>query len=116
MQHGSESLIALHNDAVAAFVNRPGFGSRRMGPYIDPDLVTYWLSDEIDESRGWGIRDDGFVAFERLKQLGAPDWFGLARRFWYSIRRCWWSAYFRIEVAGVEHVPPGAACCSAAPV
>ena len=46
----------------------------------DPDLVTYWLSGEIDEERGWGIRDDGFVVFERLKQLGAPSWFGLSDR------------------------------------
>jgi LPPG:FO 2-phospho-L-lactate transferase len=46
----------------------------------DPDLVTYWLSGEIDEERGWGIRDDGFVAFERLKRLGAPDWFSLSDR------------------------------------
>ena len=46
----------------------------------DPDLVTYWLSGEIDAERGWGIRDDSFVAFERLKQLGAPDWFGLSDR------------------------------------
>ena len=46
----------------------------------DPDLVTYWLSGEIDEERGWGIRDDGFVAFERLQQLGAPSWFGLSDR------------------------------------
>jgi 1-acyl-sn-glycerol-3-phosphate acyltransferase len=33
------------------------------------------------------------------------DTSGLARRFWYSIRRWWWSAYFRIEVGGLEHVP-----------
>jgi LPPG:FO 2-phospho-L-lactate transferase len=46
----------------------------------DPDLVTYWLSGEIDEERGWGIRGDGFTAFERLKQLGAPSWFGLSDR------------------------------------
>jgi LPPG:FO 2-phospho-L-lactate transferase len=46
----------------------------------DPDLVTYWLSGEIDEERGWGIKDDGFVAFERLKRLGAPDWFSLSDR------------------------------------
>jgi LPPG:FO 2-phospho-L-lactate transferase len=46
----------------------------------DPDLVTYWLSGEIDEERGWGIEDDGFVAFERLKRLGAPDWFSLSDR------------------------------------
>jgi len=46
----------------------------------DPDLVTYWLSGEIDEERGWGIRDDSFTVFERLQQLGAPGWFGLSDR------------------------------------
>ncbi len=46
----------------------------------DPDLVTYWLSGEIDAERGWGIRDDDFVVFNRLKRLGAPDWFGLSDR------------------------------------
>jgi LPPG:FO 2-phospho-L-lactate transferase len=46
----------------------------------DPDLVTYWLSGEIDEERGWGLRDDTFTVFERLKRLGAPDWFGLSDR------------------------------------
>mgnify|MGYP005812492737 CR=1 FL=1 len=46
----------------------------------DPDLVTYWLSGEIDEERGWGLRDDEFTVFERLKRLGAPDWFGLSDR------------------------------------
>jgi LPPG:FO 2-phospho-L-lactate transferase len=46
----------------------------------DPDLVTYWLSGEIDEERGWGLRDDTFTVFERLTRLGAPDWFGLSDR------------------------------------
>jgi len=46
----------------------------------DPDLVTYWLSGEIDEQRGWGIRDDTFTVFERLKLLGVPSWFGLSDR------------------------------------
>ncbi len=46
----------------------------------DPDLITYWLSGEIDEERGWGIRDDSFTVFERLQQLGAPGWFGLSDR------------------------------------
>jgi LPPG:FO 2-phospho-L-lactate transferase len=46
----------------------------------DPDLVTYWLSGEIDEGRGWGLRDDGFTVFERLTKLGAPEWFGLSDR------------------------------------
>jgi len=46
----------------------------------DPDLVTYWLSGEIDEERGWGIREDTFTVFERLQKLGAPSWFGLSDR------------------------------------
>jgi LPPG:FO 2-phospho-L-lactate transferase len=46
----------------------------------DPDLVTYWLSGEIDAERGWGIRDDTFTVFERLTRLGAPEWFGLSDR------------------------------------
>jgi LPPG:FO 2-phospho-L-lactate transferase len=46
----------------------------------DPDLVTYWLSGEIDEERGWGIKGDSFVVFDRLVKLGTPDWFRLSDR------------------------------------
>jgi LPPG:FO 2-phospho-L-lactate transferase len=46
----------------------------------DPDLITYWLSGEIDEERGWGIKGDSFTVFDRLIQLGTPDWFRLSDR------------------------------------
>ena len=46
----------------------------------DPDLVTYRLCDQLDEERGWGIRDDTFVVHERLEHLGAPGWFALGDR------------------------------------
>ena len=46
----------------------------------DPDLITYWLSGEIDEQRGWGIKGDSFTTFDRLARLGAPDWFRLSDR------------------------------------
>lgn len=46
----------------------------------DPDLVTYWLSGEIDAERGWGLRDDSFVVFERMARLGTPGWFRLSDR------------------------------------
>jgi LPPG:FO 2-phospho-L-lactate transferase len=46
----------------------------------DPDLVTYWLAGEIDEARGWGIRDDTSIVSERLERLGAPTWFELTDR------------------------------------
>ncbi len=46
----------------------------------DPDLITYWLSGEIDEERGWGIKEDTFTVFDRLTRLGTPDWFRLSDR------------------------------------
>jgi LPPG:FO 2-phospho-L-lactate transferase len=46
----------------------------------DPDLITYWLSGEIDEERGWGIKGDSFTVFDRLVRLGTPDWFRLSDR------------------------------------
>ena len=42
----------------------------------DPDLVTYWLADEIDE-RGWGLRGDTWRVMEALERAGAPHWFRL---------------------------------------
>lgn len=44
----------------------------------DPDLVTYWLSGEIDQARGWGIKDDTFRVFERMTRFGVPHWFSLS--------------------------------------
>ncbi|HET7416316.1 MAG TPA: 2-phospho-L-lactate transferase [Solirubrobacterales bacterium] len=65
-----------------AVIANTGDDVEALGVHVspDPDLVTYWLSGEIDETRGWGIKDDEFNVFERLKQLGAPSWFGLSDR------------------------------------
>jgi LPPG:FO 2-phospho-L-lactate transferase len=45
----------------------------------DPDLVTYWLADEIDE-RGWGLRDDTWKVMEALERAGRAHWFRLGDR------------------------------------
>ena len=45
----------------------------------DPDLVTFWLADQIDE-RGWGIKDDTFHAMDQLRALGEQPWFNLGDR------------------------------------
>jgi LPPG:FO 2-phospho-L-lactate transferase len=65
-----------------AVIANTGDDVEALGVHVspDPDLVTYWLSGEIDEERGWGIEGDEFTVFERLKQLGAPSWFGLSDR------------------------------------
>lgn len=65
-----------------AVIANTGDDVEALGVHVspDPDLLTYWLSGEIDEERGWGIREDTFTVFERLRRLGAPEWFGLSDR------------------------------------
>jgi LPPG:FO 2-phospho-L-lactate transferase len=45
----------------------------------DPDLVTYWLADAIDE-RGYGIAGDTFGVMDALEAAGRPTWFRLGDR------------------------------------
>src|SRR5687768_16379151 len=51
------------------------------GAYVapDPDLVTFWLGDVIDE-RGWGIQGDTFEVMGALRDLGEEVWFNLGDR------------------------------------
>jgi LPPG:FO 2-phospho-L-lactate transferase len=60
----------------------------------DPDLVTYWLTGEIDAERGWGILDDTAVVSERLRRLGAQGWFELTDR---DLATCIYRTNFRAE-------------------
>ncbi len=45
----------------------------------DPDLVSFWLADLIDE-RGWGLRGDTFAVMDALRALGVDVWFNLGDR------------------------------------
>ncbi len=45
----------------------------------DPNLVTFWLADLIDD-RGWGLRDDTFAVMDGLRELGVDVWFNLGDR------------------------------------
>jgi LPPG:FO 2-phospho-L-lactate transferase len=51
------------------------------GAYVcpDPDLVTFWLTDRIDE-RGWGLAGDTFEVMAGLRELGVEVWFNLGDR------------------------------------
>src|SRR6195256_2642261 len=48
------------------------------GAYVspDPDLVTFWLADRIDD-RGWGLAGDTFQVMDGLRELGVEVWFNL---------------------------------------
>jgi LPPG:FO 2-phospho-L-lactate transferase len=59
------------------------------GAYVapDPDLVTFWLADRIDE-RGWGLQGDTFAVMDGLRELGVDVWFNLGDRdLAYGVRR-----------------------------
>jgi LPPG:FO 2-phospho-L-lactate transferase len=45
----------------------------------DPDLVTFWLADRIDD-RGWGLEGDTFNVMDGLRELGVDVWFNLGDR------------------------------------
>ena len=45
----------------------------------DPDLVSFWLADLIDE-RGWGLAGDTFAVMDALRALGRNVWFNLGDR------------------------------------
>jgi LPPG:FO 2-phospho-L-lactate transferase len=45
----------------------------------DPDLVSFWLADQID-SRGWGLQGDTFSVMDALRALGSEIWFNLGDR------------------------------------
>ena len=76
----ARGLNQLIGDELAVIVNT-GDDIEIHGAHVspDPDLVTYWLADLIDE-RGWGIRDDSFAAMEMLRELGVDVWFSLGDR------------------------------------
>ncbi|MBV8712706.1 MAG: 2-phospho-L-lactate transferase [Solirubrobacterales bacterium] len=66
---GPESLVVVANT---------GDDIEIYGAYVspDPDLVTFWLADQIDE-RGWGLADDSFHVMDGLRAISVDVWFNL---------------------------------------
>jgi LPPG:FO 2-phospho-L-lactate transferase len=80
---GGAKLAAGLQEVVGAgltVIANTGDDVEALGAHVspDPDLCTYWLAGQIDAERGWGIAGDSFRVFERMKELGAPGWFGLS--------------------------------------
>ena len=69
---GSDALVAIANTADDVEI----YGAH-VSP--DPDLVTFWLADRIDE-RGWGLAGDTFEVMAGLRALGRDVWFNLGDR------------------------------------
>jgi LPPG:FO 2-phospho-L-lactate transferase len=69
---GPDSLVTIANTADDIEI---------YGAYVspDPDLVTFWLTDQIDE-RGWGIAGDTFNVMDAFRALDLEVWFNLGDR------------------------------------
>jgi LPPG:FO 2-phospho-L-lactate transferase len=67
-------------EALAVIVNT-GDDIEIYGAHVspDPDLVSFWLADLIDE-RGWGLEGDTFAVMDALRALGEEVWFNLGDR------------------------------------
>jgi LPPG:FO 2-phospho-L-lactate transferase len=69
---GGDELVVIANT---------GDDSEHYGVHVspDPDLISYWLADLIDE-RGWGIEGDTWTEMDRRRGAGEEIWFNLGDR------------------------------------
>ena len=96
---GGAKLAAGMQDVIGeelSVIANTGDDIETLGVHVspDPDLITYWLSGDIDQARGWGIKDDTFRVFERLTRFGAPHWFSLSD---IDLAACLYRRYFLAE-------------------
>jgi LPPG:FO 2-phospho-L-lactate transferase len=76
----ARGMLDLVGDDLVVIANT-GDDIEIYGAYVspDPDLVTFWLADRIDE-RGWGLAGDTFAVMDGLRELGVDVWFNLGDR------------------------------------
>ncbi len=76
----ARGLLDEAGDELVVIANT-GDDAEAYGSHVspDPDLVTFWLADRIDE-RGWGLAGDTFHVMEGLRELGDDVWFNLGDR------------------------------------
>jgi len=77
--HGLLKLLPQEN--LTVIVNT-GDDLELYGLHISPDLdiVMYTLANCVDESRGWGFKEDTFQCLEMLRNYGQETWFQLGDR------------------------------------
>jgi LPPG:FO 2-phospho-L-lactate transferase len=77
----ASGIVAVADPERVAVIANTGDDIEIYGSHVspDPDLVSFWLADEID-TRGWGLKDDTFAVMDALRRLGVDVWFNLGDR------------------------------------
>jgi LPPG:FO 2-phospho-L-lactate transferase len=77
----ARGITAVADPERVAVIANTGDDIEIYGSHVspDPDLVSFWLADEID-ARGWGLKDDTFGVMDALRRLGVDVWFNLGDR------------------------------------
>lgn len=75
-------LVALTDAARLTVIGNTGDDTEIWGLHISPDLdtVTYTLAGLIDETKGWGFKDESFRCLQAMAGLGGETWFNLGDR------------------------------------
>lgn len=84
-------LVAAADPSTVTAVVNTGDDTTMHGLHVSPDIdtVTYTLAGAIDPERGWGLRDESWIAMESLARYAAirpadstaaPTWFNLGDR------------------------------------
>jgi LPPG:FO 2-phospho-L-lactate transferase len=77
----ARGIVAVADPERVVVIANTGDDIEIYGSHVspDPDLVSFWLADEID-ARGWGLKDDTFAVMDALRRLGVDVWFNLGDR------------------------------------
>ena len=77
-----QGLVQIVPQQQITVIGNTGDDRSFYGLHVSPDLdiVTYTLAGVVDETQGWGIRNDTYHTMQQLTFYGNEDWFQLGDR------------------------------------
>lgn len=77
-----KGLVQLVPQKELTIIGNTGDDIELYGLQISPDLdiVMYTLAGIVNQTTGWGVKDDSFECLEMLKQYGLQTWFNLGNK------------------------------------
>jgi LPPG:FO 2-phospho-L-lactate transferase len=77
-----QGLVQIVPQQQITVIGNTGDDRTFYGLHVSPDLdiVTYTLAGVVDETQGWGIRNDTYSTMQQLTFYGNEDWFLLGDR------------------------------------